>query len=111
MKGLALLLLAPGIAVDAVLADLEQLDPRRRRFMRYLSLTHLAGAGRSDAELRAVREAAGKLLNSLSWHPRIGVPEAVDADATLLRIDLRAYKWTAATWAKLAATYPYHLRT
>ena len=59
--------------------------------------------------LQLTRQAAGKLLNSLSWHPRIHVPESV-ADGTILRIDLRDYKWSAALWEKLAAVYPYRFR-
>jgi hypothetical protein len=93
----------PGV----ILADLERLDPRRRRFTRYLTLTHLAFAGRSEKELQATREAAAKLLNSLSWHPRISLAEPVGPGGTILRIDLRAYKWSAALWEKLAAVYPY----
>jgi WD40 repeat protein len=103
--------LSPSETMAMILADLEQLDPRRRRFTRYLTLTHLANAGRTEQELQTVREAAGKLLNSLSWHPRLGLPEAVDAGATLLRVDLRAYKWNAEVWAKLVAVYPYPLQT
>jgi hypothetical protein len=93
----------------AILADLEQLDPRRRRFTRYLTLTHLAFAKRPAHDLQLTREATGKLLNSLSWHPRVHVPEAI-ADGTILRIDLRDYKWSAGLWEKLAAVYPYRVR-
>jgi len=96
-------------AAQAVVADLKRTDQRRRRFTRYLTLNHLAAARRTD--MAGVREAAGKLLNSLSWHPRISLPLPVDADATILRIDLRDYKWTAGLWAKLAVAYPYRLGT
>ena len=90
-----------------ILADLKKLDPRRRRFTRYLTLTHLAYAGRPEKDLQSVREAAGKLLNSLSWHPRITLPQAVVGDGTILRIDLRAYRWTPSLWERLAFIYPY----
>src|SRR5262245_10148144 len=63
--------LSPFEATEAILADLKELEPRRRRFTRYLTLSHLGYAGRPGHELDAVREAAGKLLNSLSWHPRL----------------------------------------
>ncbi|HMF11925.1 MAG TPA: c-type cytochrome domain-containing protein, partial [Gemmataceae bacterium] len=104
-------MLSPAEVTESILADLEGLDPRRRRFTRYLTLSHLAYAGRPAKDLETTREAAGKLLNSLSWHPRISLPEPVDADATILRIDLRAYQWSAAIWEKLAAAYPYRLQT
>jgi hypothetical protein len=101
--------LSPREVAGVILADLKNLDPRRRRFVRYLTSAHLACAGRSEKELQTTREAAGKLLNSLSWHPRVTVPEAVVADGTILRIDLRAYRWTPAMWEKLAFVYPYRL--
>ncbi len=103
-------LLAPADVTAAILADLEGLDPRRRRFTRYLTLSHLAYAGRPTNEIALTREAADKLLNSLSWHPRLSRPEAVDADATILRIDLRNYKWTAAQWERLATAFPYRFQ-
>src|SRR5262249_43351483 len=90
-----------------ILADLKKLDPRRRRFTRYLTLTHLAYAGRPEKDLQTTREAVGKLLNSLSWHPRLTVPESIVPDSTILRIDLPAYKWTPAQWERLAFIYPY----
>ncbi len=104
-------ILLPADVNDAVLADLQGLDPRRRRFTRYLTLSHLAHAGRTAKDLDTTREAAAKLLNSLSWHARLTLPETVDADSTILRIDLRAFKWTAAQWEKLLAAYPYRLQT
>lgn len=109
--GKAAKILTPPEVVDAILADLDRLEPRRRKFTRYLTLSHLAGAGRSVNDLAVTREAAGKLLNSLSWHPRLSPPEPVDADATILRLDLRAYKWNAGPWEKLATAYPYRLQT
>jgi mono/diheme cytochrome c family protein len=104
-------ILTPPEVTDAILTDLQALDPRRLRFTRYLTLAHFAQAGRSAKDLATVREAAGKLVNSLSWHPRIALPEAVDADGTILRLDLRAYKWSAAQWERLVSAYPYRLQT
>jgi mono/diheme cytochrome c family protein len=103
-------ILSPFDVTEAILTDLKNLDPRRLRFTRYLTLSHLALAGQPAKDLDITREATGKLLNSLSWHPRLTKPEQVDADATILRIDLRAYKWTASQWEKLAAAYPYRLQ-
>lgn len=96
-----------GDVVRAVLADLQNLEPRRRRFMRYLSLASLANGGASDETLEAHRNAVTKLVNSLSWAPRVTRPQTVDAAGTLIRIDLRDYKWTARQWDRLAAVYPY----
>ncbi len=104
-------ILAPAEVTEAILTDLQGMDPRRQRFTRYLTLSHFAFAGRPAKDLETACEAAGKLLNSLSWHPRISRPEPVDADATILRIDLRAYKWNVSLWDKLVTAYPYRLQT
>jgi mono/diheme cytochrome c family protein len=96
---------------EAVLAlaleDLDSVPSRQRRFMRYVTFAHLANAGAADADLRAHGHALTKLLNSLSWHPRLTAPEPIDAGHTVFRIDLRNYKWTARSWEKLVAVYPY----
>ncbi len=113
---------APGIAVAArrtflseaavrrrILDDVQSLNPRHRRFARYLTLAHLANAGLSDRDLRAAGQAVAKLINSLSWHPRITRPTPIDPGQTVFRIDLRHYKWSVALWDRLVSAYPYRL--
>jgi WD40 repeat protein len=97
----------PAAVTAAVLADLESADRRARRFRRYLSIAHLHNAGLGPDELATYRQAVGKLLNSLSWHPRIVTPTPVDAAGVVLRIDLRDLMWDAALWNRLLAEYPY----
>src|SRR5262249_2888810 len=92
-----LLLLNEAALARLLLADLQTLEPRRQRFTRYLTLTHLAGAD----ERLTHRHALAKLVNSLSWHPRITRPQTIDAAQAVLRIDLRDYKWTARQWDRL----------
>lgn len=92
---------------DVILADLDRLEKRSRRFARYLSLAPLANAGAGADELETYRHAAAKLLNSLSWHPRIALPKAVDPAGLVLRIDLRDFLWDANLWNRLLADYPY----
>jgi WD40 repeat protein/mono/diheme cytochrome c family protein len=92
-----------------ILDDLRGLPPRQRRFSRYLTLTNLYNAGLSEEELEATRRAAVKLLNSLSWHPRVSVPVPIDTARTVLRLDLRDYQWNARIWERLPALYPYRL--
>jgi mono/diheme cytochrome c family protein len=113
---------APGTAVAArrtfvpesavrrlILDDVRALDPRQRRFARYFTLTHLANAGLADKDLRAARSALSRLVNSLSWHPRVTRPTPIDPGQTVYRIDLRHHRWTASLWDRLAAGYPYRL--
>jgi WD40 repeat protein/mono/diheme cytochrome c family protein len=90
-----------------ILADLDQLDRRARRFTRYVSLTALANAGAGPDELQSYRNALAKLLNSLSWHPRISLPKAIDPAGLVLRIDLRDYQWDANLWNRVLTDYPY----
>jgi len=95
--------------VHTVLSDLQALDPRQRRFARYFTLANLYNAGFADDELQAARHALAKLMNSLSWHPRLGRLQAVDAAKLVIRIDLRDYKWNARAWDRLVSAYPYRL--
>ncbi|MEZ6140173.1 MAG: WD40 repeat domain-containing protein [Zavarzinella sp.] len=90
-----------------ILADLEQLEPRSRRFQRYLSLEHLWNAGAGEDELRTYRNALYKSINSLSWHPKIRNPIPIDRQETLFRIDLRWYLWDATLWNRILGEYPY----
>lgn len=90
-----------------ILADLEKLDKRSRRFTRYFTLAPLYNAGLGEDELQTYRHALAKLINSLSWHPRITVPQVIDPARVVLRIDLRDFQWDANLWNRLLAEYPY----
>jgi WD40 repeat protein len=92
---------------DWILTDLEKIDRRARRFQRYFTLTHLYNAGAADDELRTYRNAISKLINSLSWHPKIRNPEPIDPHGTVFRIDLRWYMWDATIWNRMLQDYPY----
>jgi WD40 repeat protein/mono/diheme cytochrome c family protein len=92
---------------DSILADLDRQEPRSRRFLRYFSLAPLANAGAGPDEMQTYRNALAKLLNSLSWHPRITLPRAIDNGGLLLAIDLRDFQWDANLWNRLLAAYPY----
>jgi hypothetical protein len=92
---------------DRILADLEKREKRSRRFTRYFSLAPLANAGAGEDELATYRQALSKLLNSLSWHPRITRPQPIDPAGLVLRIDLRDFLWDANLWNRLVAEYPF----
>jgi mono/diheme cytochrome c family protein len=92
---------------DWILADLEKQEKRSRRFVRYLNLAPLANAGAGEDELASYRHALSKLLNSLSWHPRITQPQPIDRGGLVLRVDLRDFLWDANLWNRLLADYPY----
>ncbi len=100
-------LLTTGAINTAILADLETMDRRTRRFQRYFTLAHLYNAGLSDEELQTYRNALAKLVNSLSWGSKIVLPVAVDSAKTVLRIDLRWYVWDTTIWNRILQEYPY----
>jgi WD40 repeat protein len=90
-----------------ILADLDKLDRRARRFARYFSLVDQYNAGLTEDELQTYRNALAKLVNSLSWHPQVTLPQAIDPRRLILRIDLRDFLWDANLWNRVLAEYPY----
>jgi mono/diheme cytochrome c family protein len=90
---------------DAIQEDLKSLPAKQRKFARYFTAAHLLNARHSDKDIDTCRLALGKLLNSLSWHPKVAEPR--DLGNGLYRIDLREYKWPAAAWDRLLRDYPY----
>jgi hypothetical protein len=90
--------------------DLLQTRERNRPFLRYFSLAHLFNAAVPDKELDVYRAALSKLVNSLSWLREVTPPVSIDPARTILRVDLRDYNWTAATWNALLVSYPYGVR-
>jgi tetratricopeptide (TPR) repeat protein len=99
--------LAPADMLQAMRDDLDRANPRARPFLRYFTLTHLYNAGLSAEELQSYRHGLSKLVNSLSWGKGIVVPQAVDAERTILRIDFRDYQWNEQVWEAIAARNPY----
>lgn len=99
--------LAAADMLRSIRADLDQAAVRDRPFLRYFTLTHLYNAGLSADEVQSYRHGLSKLVNSLSWGKTITAPHAIDADKTVLRIDLRDYQWTEKTWAAIVERHPY----
>jgi hypothetical protein len=92
----------------AITRDLESASPRDRLYFRYFSLANLWNSASVDAlELASYRLALGKLLNHLSWEPRIVMPEELGVEKAVLRIDLRDFGWTTAIWQHVVSSYPY----
>jgi mono/diheme cytochrome c family protein len=94
---------------EYIRADRQAVGERHARYLRYFSLVHLHNAGRPAEELETCRQAVAKLINSLSWHPRLTPPRPIDPAQLVLRIDLRDYQWNARQWDKLVTAYPYRL--
>ena len=78
----------------SMLDDLATIDSGNRRFIRYLSISHLYNAGVREEELESHRTALSLAINRLSWAHQPIPPVAVDAPRkTIFRIDLRDYAW------------------
>ena len=98
--------------LEAILGDLNAAAETQRGFYLYLTLTNLhnqtdAGGGALIPDLDPHRAAVGKLINSLSMNAKITVPEAIDAEGTIYRIDLRDYNWSEEQWEQVVSYYPY----
>jgi len=99
----------PADVLDLMAADLRKLRERDRQFTRYFTLTHLYNAGLSEDELQSYRIGLSKLVNSLSWGRRVVQPKPIDPAKTILRIDLRDYRWTedGDKWDLIVSNNPY----
>jgi hypothetical protein len=78
---------------QTLLADLQTQPSERQPFIRYVGLSQRRLADVSEAELGIERAALILALNSLSLATTLTPPTAIDAAATLYRIDLRDYAW------------------
>jgi hypothetical protein len=86
-------------------------------FLRYVSLANRLNEGICPEDLASDRFALMKALNSLSTQGAIALPEAIDTDASLFRIDLRDLGWDEPTvvdgvafddkWEAILAASPY----
>jgi mono/diheme cytochrome c family protein len=99
--------ISPADLLQVIREDLEKADKAERPFYRYFTITHLYNAGLSEGELQTYRVGLSKLVNSLSWRPRIVRPRPVDRARTVFRIDLRNYERGQKVWEAVLAAYPY----
>jgi serine/threonine-protein kinase len=94
----------------AILADLQAASVRDRSHLVYFTLVHLYNhPDVSDFDLRLYRAALSKAINSLSWEPDLVIPQPIDPEATILRVDLRKLGWNHDDWTAILTAYPYGL--
>lgn len=99
--------------------DLEKMPVEARRYVRYFSFVNLHNnsfatrhgknnTNYADKNIRLSRAALSKLINSLSWMPDIVVPDAVDPQQLIFKIDLRQVGWfDRNVWQRIQTDYPY----
>ena len=106
----------PFVSLEDVLTairDHQAKAPRETRpYIRYFSLAHVHNnSAFADEDVRYLRAALSKVLNSLSWKPRVVVPEAADKHGTVYAVDVRDLDWDRGDlWAKVLDAYPYGLK-
>ena len=95
--------------LKSIHTHVESLDAFDRPFVRYFTLTHLYNADEPDQNLHDHRNALSKLVNSLSWGGEVVKPKPIDAEETILYIDLRHYEWDIRDrWYQIEQAYPYN---
>lgn len=99
--------LSPGKVARLVRADLGTLAPRQRPYQRYVTFAHLAALPDAAPVLVTHRQALTKLVNALSWSPRLVAPTPIDPGRLVYRLDLRDYRWNPRVWDRLVTTSPY----
>lgn len=87
------------------LAKQSELFPPKIRYLVFANLHRSTSV--SNEQLALARAATSKLLNSLSWQPKIKVPMLVDSNMVIMRINLDDYGWSAEDWRRLVKVYPY----
>jgi mono/diheme cytochrome c family protein len=81
------------IAMDS---DIQRIDSKDQPFIRYLTITYSSNGGGCEGprkDLERQRFALFKGINSVSTEPKVGVPQPIDKDETIYRIDIRDYNW------------------
>jgi hypothetical protein len=95
--------------IEAMARDVFTLDPEDREFTRYITLGAPYNAGLCDSDLARVKLGVEKLMNSLSFEPRIYRPDLVGPWGTLLRIDLREIGWERTVRVEGSSDFPRFL--
>jgi serine/threonine-protein kinase len=97
--------------LQAIYNHLARLPASRQKTQRYFSLANISNDPTvSDATLHLYRAALSKVINSLTWEPRLVLPRAVDRQGTVFVVDTSDLGWDRRNlWDTVLAKYPYGL--
>ncbi|MEM8648441.1 MAG: hypothetical protein AAGF86_19175, partial [Pseudomonadota bacterium] len=95
----------------AIEADLTAMPREKADGTRYLTFANLYNACTSEDDLAAHKNAAAKLLNSLSWSPTTISPALLGPENLVMRFHQDDLGWTDKTWQKILLSYPYSVQT
>ena len=76
-----------------ILHHVRRSEKSDREFLRFFSLRHLLDAGVTAERLETHRVAFTKAINHLSWEKELVIPQTLDADGTVLAVDIRKLGW------------------
>ncbi|MEM8688512.1 MAG: DUF4384 domain-containing protein [Pseudomonadota bacterium] len=99
------------VVAEAIEADLKAMPREKADGTRYLTFANLYNACVSDADLAAHKNAAVKLLNSLTWTPKAISPALIGPENLVMRFHQNDLGWTDKTWQKILLSYPYSVQT
>ncbi len=99
----------------AILSDLVNISEFDRKTTRYFSHTHLYNVAppetteeQINASMQFYKLAIAKLVNSLSYAPKLHKPEIVEGtNGTVVRINIADLKWNQEKWEIIEQHYPY----
>ena len=95
-------------ALASAIADIQKVAAADRRFMRYVSMTHLTSAAELAANKDHFMKGVTKAIHSITFRSQVAIPRTVDAAGVVMRIDLRAYDISPSEWDQLIANdHPY----
>lgn len=96
---------------EAIKEDLTSMPRKEADGTRYLTFANLYNACVSDEDLRSHKNAAIKLLNSLTWSTQTVTPKELGPNKLVLRFHQNDLGWTDKTWGKILLSYPYAVQT
>ncbi|NNF79571.1 MAG: DUF4384 domain-containing protein [Rhizobiales bacterium] len=100
-----------GAVAEAIKADLSAMPRAKADGTRYLTFANLYNACVSEADLAAHKNAAVKLLNSLTWSTNTVSPALIGPQKLIMRFHQNDLGWSDKTWGKILLSYPYAVQT
>ncbi len=91
---------------DTILRVLNAAGDNARQ-LRFISFNHFHNACVPATEIKALTDAATRLINSLSTGAEPIALAAINDEKTVLQVNLASIGWDAPRWERLAAIYPY----
>lgn len=93
-------------AVEAMIDEALRVARDGAKDLRFISLVNLYNACANGERMSAYRQAAAKILNSLSWTAAPQKLTPLDAEGTVLSFKLADFGWVSGHWEAIQRIYP-----